>query len=107
MANINWRVDNNAGAALTILAMANAASFWNSNLPSVYEIPSKLNDSDISLEAIRLGVAKSLLEASLLGVGATLITKSWWPIVGTVSYVGISYLFLLYATNHYSQIDEA
>lgn len=96
MPNINWRVDNNQAAALTILAMANAAAFWNANCPSIYEVPGMASDADAKAN-IKLGVAKSLVEAGMLGVGATLITESWWPLVGVIGYIGISSLFTRYA----------
>lgn len=96
MPNINWRVDNNNAAALTILAMANAAAFWNANCPSIYEVPAMAGDPDAKAN-IRLGVTKSLVEAGMLGVGATLITESWWPLLGVVGYIGVSTIFTRYA----------
>lgn len=102
---IDWHVSHNQDAALAVIAMANAAAFWNANLPSIYEVPAKLG-TDIDMHDLRIGVIKTLSEGALLGVGATLITQSWWPIAGVVAYIGLSYLFLAYTINSTSGQTE-
>lgn len=83
--------------ALTILTIAEVPNFWSGFLPSLFTIGHF--SSDESSEAvywIRRGEANALGLSITLGVGASLISKSWLPLLGTLAMSG----FLMYQYEH-------
>lgn len=82
---------------LTILTIAEVPNFWSGFLPSLFTIGHFSTDE--SAEAcywIRRGEVSALVLSVTLGVGASLISKSWMPLLGTL---GMS-AFLMYHYEH-------
>lgn len=79
--------------ALTILTIAEIPNFWSGFLPSLFTI-GHFSDaqSSESLYWIRYGEANAMGLSVTLGIGASLVSKSWLPFVGTLAMCG----FLLY-----------
>lgn len=72
--------------ALTILTIAEIPNFWSGFLPSLFTIGhfSSTESSD-SLYWIRYGEANAIGLSLTLGIGASIVSKSWLPFVGTVA----------------------
>lgn len=90
---------DSATAGLTFLSVATTATFWNANNPEVYKVRDMADDPS-GREDLKLALVKSMLEASLFGIGASLLVKSPWPFVAGMSYIGINYLFFNWAVDH-------
>jgi hypothetical protein len=90
--------ENNAESiALTILTIAEVPNFWSGFLPSLFTIGHfSDNESAETLYWIRLGEINALALSLTLGIGASLISKSWKPFAGTV----VMSAFLLYRYEH-------
>lgn len=83
--------------ALTILTIAEIPNFWSGFLPSLFTIGHF--SSDESGEAcywIRRGEANALGLSLALGTGASLVSKSYLPLAGTILMCG----FLIYQYEH-------
>jgi hypothetical protein len=82
---------------LTILTIAEVPNFFSGLLPSLFTIGHFSTDE--SAEAvywIRRGEVNALGLSLGLGLGASLISKSWMPLVGCVAMSG----FLMYHYEH-------
>lgn len=93
--NETWKL-NGTAAGLTFMSVATAASFWNANNPEIYKVREMAANPDARAD-LKLALAKSALEVGMLGLGATVIAKSWWPLAAGLGYVGISYAFFDWA----------
>jgi hypothetical protein len=73
---------------LTALVMADAAAFLSGVNPSLFTMRAFTDaggaKADNTKNDIRLGSAIGSGLALIAGVGASLVSKSWWPIIGTV-----------------------
>lgn len=75
--------------ALTILTIAEVPNFWSGFLPSLFTIGHfSSSESGEALYWIRRGEASALVLSLTLGFGASLISKSWLPFIGTVGMCG-------------------
>jgi hypothetical protein len=82
---------------LTILTIAEVPNFYSGLLPSLFTIGHfSSGESSEAIYWIRRGEINALGLSIGLGVGASLLSKSWWPLVGTI---GMS-MFLMYHYEH-------
>lgn len=81
--------------ALTILTIAEIPNFWSGFLPSLFTIGHfGETESDEATYWIRRGEVNALFLSVTLGVGASLVSKSWLPLLGTLgmcAYLTIQY----------------
>src|ERR1051326_8271955 len=73
---------------LTALVMADAAAFLSGVNPSLFTMRAFTDaggaNADNTKKDIRIGSAIGSGLALIAGVGASLVSGSWWPIIGTV-----------------------
>lgn len=82
---------------LTILTIAEVPNFYSGLLPSLFTIGHFSSDeSGEAIYWIRRGEINALGLSIGLGVGASLLSKSWWPLIGTV----LMSAFLMYHYEH-------
>lgn len=82
---------------LTILTIAEVPNFFSGLLPSLFTIGHfSTDESSEAIYWIRRGEVNALGLSIGLGVGASLISKSWMPLVGCI---GMS-AFLMYHYEH-------
>lgn len=82
---------------LTILTIAEVPNFFSGLLPSLFTIGHfSTDESDEACYWIRRGEINALGLSLALGVGASMISKSWFPFIGCV---GMS-AFLMYHYEH-------
>lgn len=82
---------------LTILTIAEVPNFFSGLLPSLFTIGHFSSDeSGEAIYWIRRGEVNALALSLALGSGASLISKSWWPIVGCAAMSA----FLMYHYEH-------
>jgi hypothetical protein len=82
---------------LTILTIAEVPNFFSGLLPSLFTIGHFSSDeSGEAVYWIRRGEVNALGLSLALGAGASMISKSWWPMVGCI---GMS-AFLMYHYEH-------
>lgn len=83
--------------ALTILTIAEVPNFFSGLLPSLFTIGHfSSGESSEALYWIRRGEVNALGLSILLGVGASLVSKSWMPLFGVLGMSG----FLIYHYEH-------
>lgn len=103
MDKIGWKA-NPTVAGLALLTIADASSFWSANNPSFFTVRHFTSSDDQRAEDtkidIYIGSAKATLETVLVGVGAVLITKSWWPLAAPLGYIALDWLFYEWALRH-------
>lgn len=78
-----------AVAAATLSSLVAASSFWGANNPGYYQVR-RMNQQDMYSKAdLRIGGCKGTFEATLVALGASMITKSYWPLVACESYIAL------------------
>lgn len=84
-----WNV---AVAAATLTSIVAASSFWGANCPALYDVR-RMNSGDTYSHAdILFGSSKASIEASAVALGASFVVKSYWPLVGTLSYMAFHWM---------------
>lgn len=82
---------------LTILTIAEVPNFYSGLLPSLFTIGHfSDNEDEETLYWIRRGEVNALGLSLGLGVGASLLSKSWWPLFGCIFMSA----FLMYHYEH-------
>lgn len=103
MANITWRM-NPTILGITLLIIADASSFWSANNPSFFTVRHFTTESEEKARTtkvdIRAGGGKATLETAVVGYGAALVTKSWWPLAAALGYMGIDWMWYEWAMKH-------
>lgn len=83
---------------LTILTIAEVPNFFSGLLPSLFTIGHFAEDeSSEAIYWIRRGEVNALGLSLGLGIGASLISHSWWPFIGTVAMSGFLMFHYEYA----------
>jgi hypothetical protein len=86
---------------ITLLIIADASSFWSANNPSFFTVRHFTTESQAKAETtktdIRAGGGKATLETAIVGYGACLVTKSWWPLAAALSYMAIDWIWYEWA----------
>jgi hypothetical protein len=83
--------------ALTILTIAEVPNFWSGFLPSLFTIGHFSDNEDAeTLYWIRRGEVNALILSVTLGVGASLVSKSYLPLMGTLAMSA----YLMYQYEH-------
>lgn len=100
-----WGKPSVAAAGLALLTIADASSFISANNPSIFFTTRAFstqggNKLDNAKEDIRLGVGKAIIETTIVGYGAVLITGSWWPLVIPLAYCAIDWAAYEWALAH-------
>lgn len=89
---ISWHMDADT-AGVAALVAADAAAFLSGVNPSLFTMRAFRSEGGEKAETtktdIRIGSAIGGLLAIIVGIGATLITKSWWPLVVTVLVLAV------------------
>ena len=87
MDDITWKIDSES-MGVVALCVADAASMLAAFNPSLFTIRTfgssgaeAANTADSIHKGMVLGTAISLV----VGWGGTLVTKSWWPLMGTIA----------------------
>lgn len=84
-----WNV---AVAAATLTSIVAASSFWGANCPALYDVR-RMNSMDTYSHAdLIFGGCKGTIEASAVALGASFVVKSYWPLVGTLSYMAFHWM---------------
>lgn len=71
-------------AGLTITAMAAAADMFGRALPSPFELAER-PVSDANTARVRQQCARCTPLVAAIGVGASLLARSWWPVLGVAA----------------------
>lgn len=100
---ITWKLDPTI-AGLALLTIADASSFWSANNPSFFTVRHFTTQGDQKASDTRndihIGSLKATAETVIIGMGAVLITKSWWPIAAPMAYIALDWMFYEWAMNH-------
>lgn len=100
---IGWKLDPTI-AGLALLTIADASSFWSANNPSFFTVRHFTTQGDQKASDTRndihIGSLKATAETIIIGTGAVLITKSWWPLVAPLGYIALDWWFYEWAMNH-------
>lgn len=82
--------------ALTILTITQVPSFWSGFLPSLYEVGGSEENCDEKCYWTRRAEINALGLSITLGVGTSIVAKSWLPLTGAV----LMSAYLLYQYEH-------
>jgi hypothetical protein len=100
---VGWKMSPTI-LATTLLVIADASSFWSANNPSfMTERRFTTNSPQTAAETktdIRAGGAKAALESMLVGYGASIVTKSWWPLAIPLGYLAFNWAWHEWAMSH-------
>lgn len=90
---LDWKFDQKtAGAAF--IAVAAYQSSRGSSLPSLYDMQ---REDDSSVSATRIAQAKSVVDGLIIGVGASLLVDSLWPIAAVLTMISVDAVFYQWA----------
>lgn len=86
MTGISWTIDSDA-MGVTALCVADAAGMLAAFCPSMFTIRTFGGGAVEGLntrESIHIGMMLGSFISLVVGFGGTLVTRSWWPFMGTV-----------------------
>ncbi len=88
MDNISWKIDAEA-MGVVALCVADAASMLAAFNPSMFTIRTfgskkNIQEAENTAESIHIGMALGTFISLVVGGGGTLVTRSWWPLFGTI-----------------------
>jgi hypothetical protein len=92
MERITWDLDSES-MGVTALCVADAAGMLAAFCPSMFTIRtfgSGVVESANTAESIHIGMVLGSVISLIVGLGGTLVTRSWWPFIGTV--IGLALL---------------
>lgn len=76
-------------ATATLTSLVAASSFWGANNPGFYQVR-RMNQQDVYSKAdLRIGGCKGTFEATAVALGASMITRSYWPLVACEAYLAL------------------
>lgn len=85
MSTISWRIDEEA-MGVTALCVADAAGMLAAFNPSMFTIRTfgagKVEGANTA-ESIHIGMVLGSAISLIVGLGGTLVSRSWWPLFGT------------------------
>lgn len=100
---LSWKL-NAEIAGMTLLTIADASSFWSANNPSFMTVRTFRTaggkKADDTRKDIYIGSAKATAETIIVGYGACLLTKSWWPLAAPLAYIAFDWWFYEWALRH-------
>lgn len=103
MADISWRMDATI-LGITLLIIADASSFWSANNPSFFTVRTFTTESEEKARNtktdIRAGGGKATIETAIVGYGACLVTRSWWPLAAALGYMAVDWAWYEWAMKH-------
>jgi hypothetical protein len=90
--------------ATSLLVIADASSFWSANNPSFmterrFTTESEQTAAETKID-IRAGGAKAVVESVIVGYGASIVVKSWWPLAVPLGYLTINWIWHEWAMSH-------
>lgn len=89
---------------MSLLTIADAAAFWSANNPSFMTTRSFTTAGGNKAETVQtdivIGGVKGTIETAIVGFGAALVTRSWWPFLFPLAYMIVQWLFFLWALRH-------
>lgn len=83
---ITWAIDSEA-MGVTALCVADAAGMLAAFNPSMFTIRTfggGAVEGANTAESIHIGMALGSAISLIVGFGGTLVTRSWWPLFGTI-----------------------
>jgi hypothetical protein len=89
---ITWQLDHES-MGVTALCVADAAGMLAAFCPSMFTIRTfggGAVEGANTAESIHIGMVLGSAISLLVGLGGTLVTRSWWPLAGTV--IGLIFL---------------
>ena len=100
----SWQTPNPEGMGVTILAMGDAAAFFSAYNPSIMTAGAFRRkggeEADNSKRDLYRGASVGTVLALGVAAGGSLVTKSWWPIAGTIGVVAIQWGILVYTVEN-------
>jgi hypothetical protein len=101
--SITWRMDATI-LGIALLIIADASSFWSANNPSFFTVRHFTTESEEKAQTtktdIRAGGGKATIETVIVGYGAVLVTRSWWPLASALSYMAVDWVWYEWAMQH-------
>lgn len=92
---ISWKLDAEI-LGITALVVGDAAAFWSANNPSVFTVRAFRRkggkEAEQTMRDIRIGGAAGTALALFVGLGGSLVTKSWWPVTGAAAIIAFQWL---------------
>lgn len=91
MAAISWKLDA-ATMGLTLMAAADTSNFLSAACPSfmtarTFSSAGNQAMREGSAQDLRIGMCSACALSLAMGGGATLVTKSWWPLAATLAFL--------------------
>lgn len=90
-----WKLTAEA-FGVTALVMGDAAAFWSANNPSVMTVRAFRRkdgaEADATARDIRFGGIIASGWIILVGLGGSMVTKSWWPLVGALGAGSVQWI---------------
>jgi hypothetical protein len=100
---ITWRMDATV-LGMSLLTIADAAAFWSANNPSFMTVRSFTTAGGNKAETVRTDIKIGSLfgtgETVVVGFGAALISRSWWPLVLPGAYLALKWAQYRWALDH-------
>lgn len=95
LSDLSWKLDAEI-IGITALVVGDAAAFWSANNPSVFTVRAFRRkggpEAEQTKRDIRLGGMAGTSLAMFVGLGGTLVTKSWWPITGAAAIIAFQWI---------------
>lgn len=93
MSDIDWKMDAEI-IGIAALVAADAAAFLSAFCPSFFTMRMFRSEDDpvkakATAEDIRIGSAIGSVLAVVVGIGGTLVAKSWWPLFAAIFALGL------------------
>jgi hypothetical protein len=100
---LSWKFDAEI-AGLTALVMADAAAFQSGMNPSFFTMRAFTDQGGEKAENtkkdVRIGSTIGSALALTAGIGASLVSSSWWPFLGTIITLTVIIFAYEWAINH-------
>lgn len=94
-------VPNAEVAGITALTIGDAWAAFSAQNPSLFTMKAfgrkGGTEADLSKRDLRTGAAIGCGMALVVAVGASMVTKSWWPVMGTAAACGMQWAVLEHA----------
>lgn len=94
MSGWTWKLDPET-LGIAFLIMGDAAAFWSANNPSIFTVRAFGSkggkEAANSARDIRIGGLAGSGLAVVVGVGGSLVTKSYWPITACIAVLAFQW----------------
>ena len=89
--SIGWKLDVTV-MGLTLMAAADTSNFLSAACPSfmtacTFSSAGSSAMREGSARDLRIGMCSASVLSLAMGGGATLVTKSWWPLAATIAFL--------------------